>query len=231
MSLQISDIFPLIPIGSLAANAIPLLEPHSCDRKLNNATLSVMTEARTIYRKRSSKMSYNFVYRYENLMHWEFSMIESFYRRMRGRYEQFYLVDWSNPYAVQATTSNTVTLDRIDFLTASTGYSGNTLLFYNAHRPGLENKKILTIASSEDFSDYTITFDQSDITDIPAAGAYVYILHAAVFDLDDLQPTRKDVCIQKEIVAIPGYGSNSLFGPIVDVAISFTQLGVVPDPD
>ena len=62
MSLQISDIFPLIPIGSLAANAIPLLEPHSCDRKLNNATLSVMTEARTIYRKRSSKMSYNFVF-------------------------------------------------------------------------------------------------------------------------------------------------------------------------
>jgi len=225
MALELQDIFPLSTTQGTAATA-RLLEPYSSKKELYMPTYNTLTQSRVVYTKRVSHPYYMFQYDYKNLMSWEYQLIEDFYRRMKGKYESFYVVDWSAPYSISASTVSSVTIDRIGGLEAATGYGGNTLLVYNAHKSGT-NKQILTIDASEVFADTTIAMNETVSTTVAANSAKLYILYVGMFDSDKIQGTPVDTCIQKNVINYAGYGYKSMFGSILDVTIPIIQVGVM----
>ena len=227
MALSIDYIFP---IGTdVVANQGRLLEPHMCSRILQIPAVVTPSEARLVYRKRQSKGYYRFQYQYKTLMAWELRVIENFYKRVKGRYEEFYLVDWSNIHKVTGSpTSTSLTLDHLDGLEASPGYIGKTLLVHNGKITGALNKQILTIADAEVFGDNTIDVNET-VDATLRQNTYVYILHPVIFESETVQPTMKDFCTDKKIVNFPGYGSKNIYGQIIDINIAFLQLGVLKD--
>lgn len=228
MALSINYIFP---IGTdVVANQGRLLEPHECSRILQLPTLITPSEARLVYRKRESKGYYRFQYQYKTIMAWELRVIENFYKRVKGRYEEFYLVDWSNIHKVTGSPSTTsLTLDHLDGLEASPGYIGKTILLHNGRITGAVNKQILTIADAEIFDDNTIDVNETIGASLRGSSSYVYILYPVIFDTEALTPTMKDFCTEKKLVNFPGYGTKNIYGQIVDINISFLQLGVLKD--
>lgn len=227
MALSITDIFPL---GTdVVANQGRLLEPHMCNRILQMPTLITPSEARLIYRKRQSKAYYRFKYQYKSIMAWELRLIENFYRRVKGSYEEFYLVDWSSIHKVTASPSDTsLTLDHFDGLEAAAGYIGKTILVHKGRVTGSQNKQILTIADAEAFGDTTIDVDETIFAAL-RSDSYVYILHPVIFESETIQPTMKDFCTEKKVTNFPGYGSKNIYGQIVDINLAFLQLGVLKD--
>jgi hypothetical protein len=228
MALQLSDIFPLCPIQGTTANA-KILEPHKCSKTVVSPTQLSESAARVIFRKRISRPYVEFNYEYEGILQYEYELIASFYRRMKGKYNEFYLVDWSTPYQIEAITNSSITLYSVLDLEASTGYAGNTLLIYNGKITDGLNKQILTIDNTEDFSDYTISVDQTQTinSNLQTTTAFVYVLYPCIFKTDKLSPSVKDFCVEKKVVTIQGHGKRTIFGQVMDVGVSFTLLGSI----
>lgn len=223
MALTIQDIFPLSTTQGSASTA-KILEPYACSRQYNDLSETVVSEARLVYTKVISKPYYMFQYSYKSIMAWEYQLLEDFYRRMKGRYETFYLVDWSSQYRITASTPTSVTVDRISGLDDDTGFGGNTVLIYNPIKSGT-NKQILTIAS---FSTLTLNVNEAVTTSLAsAAGTMLYVLYPCMFDTTSLQNTIVDFCIQRNVISFPGYGNRTLYGTINDVNIPFIQVGVM----
>jgi hypothetical protein len=159
MSLGINEIFPC------EDETMRILEPDKCIKILSYPSVVSETESRVFYRKRISKGSQIFQYKYTNLMNWEYLMIQTFFSRKKGRYEDFYLVDWSSPFRILTVAGGTdYTLDRVTELTATSGFVGNIVLLYNPRfdpkgTATLENKNILTIDS---IMSNTITVTKSE---------------------------------------------------------------------
>ena len=226
MALVEQDIFPLSTTQGSSTTA-KILEPYTCMKELYFPTFSSLSQSRLVYTKRVSHPYYMFQYDYKTIMNWEFRLLEEFYYRMKGKYESFYAVDWSSPYALSAATSSSITVDHVFGLQNDTGYGGNTLLMYNATYSGV-NKQILTIDSAEAFGDSTIDVNETVNTTLAGVGGTkVYVLYACMFDADKIKGTVVDVCIQNNVVSYPGFGNKNLFGPIVEVSVPIIQVGVM----
>jgi len=160
---------------------------------------------------------------------WEYQLIEEFYRRMNGRYEVFYAVDWNAGYRISGATASpgSLTLDRTNNLENDTGFGGNTLLVYNPSYSGT-NKQILTIAAAETFSDTTVIVNETVTTALAlSAGARTYILYPCMFDSPNLQANVTDFCIQRDSVYYKGFGTKPLYGSVSDITVSLMQVGVM----
>lgn len=171
-----------------------------------------------------------FQYQYEGIMSWEYQKIETFFIRMKGRFNDFYLVDWANPYRITVAAAPDYTLNSINGLTDDVGYIGNTLLLYNPRydtQGGVPDKNILTIDSGGIAgTTITTTKDQSGRTHLDDTNSYIYVLVPAIFDTDSLAPTTGDACIDSLVTYFPGYGNQYVFGPTYTINIPFLQLGV-----
>lgn len=228
MSLTINDIFPC------ADQNQRILEPSKCNKYTNFPVIASTTSANLIYRRRTGKAHARIQYEYDDLMAWEYRLIESFFARKKGRYEDFYLVDWTRPYRILATPDPGVeyTLDSVSGLTASSGYIGNTLLLYDPHfdvqkGAGSEDKNILTIDSGGiSGTTITVTKNQSGRAQLDTNRSKIYVLVPMIFDTDSLAPSIKNTCIEKNRPYFPGYGNQYLFGYITSVNIPFLSLGV-----
>ncbi len=219
------DIFPL-STSQGTANLVRILEPHSCTTNYNDPTEVIVAEVRLIYTKKLSHPYNMMIYSYKSILSWEYQLIEEFYRRMNGRYETFYAVDWNARYRVLAATSGSVTLDRINGLDATTGFGGNTLVLYNPTYSGV-NKAILTIATITS-NTRVVTVNEAVSTPLAlSAGTYIYVLYPCMFDTATLQPTMVDFCIQHDIINFKGFGNKSLYGAVIDINIPLVQVGVM----
>lgn len=224
MALVLQDIFPLSPTQGSAATA-KLLEPHTCMKEIYYPTFASLSEARVIYTKRIANPYYMFQYDYHGIMNWEYMLLEEFFRRMKGKYSPFYVVDWETPYTISAATSASLTVDRTFGLEAATGFGRNKLLIYNPAYSGT-NKEIVTINSGETFTDTTILTSAVTVA-LATSGAKAYVLYPAMFDVDKLKGTVIDHAIQSKIVNYPGYGNKDIFGPVIDVSIVIMQIGAM----
>ena len=225
MALNIDTIFPCVDKG------IRLLEPKSCTRAFAAPTMFTKSESNLVYRRRISKGTFSYAYEYENIMAWEYRLIEEFFRRRQGRYEEFWMVDWSDPYIILSTNGSTeITLNHITTLTTDIGYVGYKVLICNQNfdpQDGVADKDILTITQ---IVNDTITFTMEDsVTGLLNTGSMVYLLSPVIFDIDALSPQKQDTCIERNIIYFSGFGAHSLFGPIVSITIPFLSLGIVKD--
>jgi len=223
MALTIQDIFPLSTSQGSSSTA-KLLEPYFCTKELYMPTFNVLSETRIAYNKLMSHPYYMFQYVYKHLMNWEYFLIEEFYRRMKGKFEIFYIVDWSAPYRISAAATDSITVDRTQGLQSDTGYGGNTLIIYNPTRSGT-NKQILTISAIDST---TVSVNEVVTTALATArGTYMYVLYSGMFDASKINGTVVDTCIQRNVLNIEGYGSRSMFGPIMEITLPLIQIGVM----
>jgi len=224
MALQVSDIFPLCPIQGTTNNA-RILEPHKCRKEVVYPTHMAESISRTIFRKRVGRPYVEIAYDYENITQYEYDLINSFYRRMKGAYDSFYVVDWSTPYKIKSfPTSSQALLYTVTDLDLTTGFAGNTVLFYNSGIVEAQNKEIKYISN---ISSYTITLSTPIYAGLRTTSAVVYLLYPCIFKTDKLTPTINDFCVEKQAVTVKGHGTRTLFGPISNITVTFTLLGSI----
>jgi len=229
MSVGDKDIFPFEEPETTIRK---ILEPHKCMRYTSYPTRIGGTEARTPYRRRLTKGYVRLQYQYSGIMTWEYRLIERFFRERKGSYDDFYSIDWSERYSVTDNpAATTITLDRTDFLSANSGYLGNTILLYNpsiydGSTPLNDLHQLLTISeiNGNIITVAPVGGEDAD-TDLRVTSSFVYVAYPSVFETEVLQPSQIDSCIIDDSATVPGFGTQNPFGNIVDVSLSFMSIG------
>ena len=228
MPLDIDTIFPC------PDQTYHILEPTQCTKIPLFPTVFAETESKVVFRKRVSKGSYRFQYVYEDLMLWEYLLIDTFFKARKGRFDEFYLVDWSLPFHIISVSdgNTTIGVNHLSGVTASIGYGGNQMLIYNPRfdprNESVVDKFIGTIESIDE-ENSEITFTEAITSALATSASMAWILYPALFDTDTLAPTRKESCIEKRHNYFHGYGNKYITGPIMSINVPFMQIGVMAD--
>jgi len=208
-----------------------LLEPHQCTSFVSHPTLIADSDEGVVFRRKRGNAVFRIQYKYDNIMSWEYDLIEQFFNRMKGPFEEFYVVNWSKQYRpVQFNSSTSFTLLSCLGLTSSLGYIGNTLLIYNSDfdaYKGQTDKQLLNI-SSIDTNTNLVTVSTEINSGLRNTRSMVYVLVPSVFEIDSLTPDYNATCIAREMNYFKGFGTKPLFGPVVSVNIGFRAIATLP---
>ena len=233
MSTYNNDIFPREGNEEDTTTIRKILEPYSCTRYITYPVISSSSVSRLSFRRRTSRGYVRFKYEYKNIMAWEYRLIEKFYRERKGKYDDFYVVDWSHRYHITGTPAAGVyPLDNSDFLTATAGYLGNYVIIYNTSLWGSETRlhrlmQVTNVSGTNVTLAALSTFDEDgqDYTHLDVTSSYIYCVYPCIFEQDGLQPNHIDTCVDTNSELVAGFGTQYLFGNIYDINLSFISLG------